>query len=87
MNEENQEQENRKHKTAKSIRKENDRRNVWMAILTLIFGGSIMSGLFFGWQAFFSSLPFLMIGGALIFIPWLFLRGVDIFMDWLDGEG
>ncbi|MFT5193896.1 MAG: hypothetical protein ACI9EW_000668 [Cellvibrionaceae bacterium] len=79
-------EENRKHRSAKSIRKDSDRRNMWMAILTLIAGGSIMSGLFFGWQAFFSSLPFLILGGLLIFIPWLFLRGLDIFMEWLENR-
>ena len=79
-------EENREHKSANSIRKDSDRRNMWMAILTLIAGGSIMSGIFFGWQAFFSSLPFLMIGGALILLPWFFLRGLDIFMEWLENR-
>ncbi len=79
-------EENRAHKTANSIRKDADRRNMWMAVLTLVAGGSIMSGIFFGWQAFFSSLPFLLIGAALILLPWIFFRGLDIFMDWLDDE-
>ena len=80
------EEKNREHKSAKNIRKESERKNVWMAILTLVVGGSLLSGLVIGWQAIFSSLPFLLIGGALILLPWLFLRGLDRFMEWLEGE-
>lgn len=79
-------EENRKHKSAKMVRKESDRKNMWMAILTLVVGGSLLSGLIIGWQAIFSSLPFLLIGGVLILLPWLFLRGLDRFMEWLEGE-
>lgn len=79
-------EENREHRNAKVIRQDNNRRNMWMAILTLVVGGSLLSGLVFGWQAIFSSLPFLLIGGLLILVPWMVMQGIGKFLDWVDDE-
>ena len=78
--------ETRGHRNAQSIRRDNNRRNMWMAILTLVFGGSLLSGLVFGWEAIFSSLPFLLIGALLILIPWMVMQGIGRFLDWVDQD-
>ncbi len=79
-------EEKREHRTAKEIRQDNNRRNLWMAILTLVVGGSLLSGLVFGWQAILSSLPFLLIGALLILVPWMVMQGIGKFLDWVDDE-
>ena len=75
-----------KHKNAQSIRRDNNRRNLWMAVLTLVVGGSLLSGLVYGWQAILSSIPFLLIGALLILVPWLVMQGIGKFLDWMDSE-
>ena len=77
---------NKEHQSAKDIREKNNQRNLWMAILTLVFGGSLLSGFVYGWQAIFSALPFLLIGAALILIPWLVIQGLGKFLDWMESE-
>ncbi|MEM9775220.1 MAG: hypothetical protein AAF902_11620 [Chloroflexota bacterium] len=76
----------RGHRNAKSIRTDNNRRNLWMAVLTLVIGGSLLSGLVYGWQAILSSLPFLLIGALLIIVPWMVMQGIGRFLDWMDQD-
>ena len=80
------EMQNKNHKNAQKIRQDNNKRNLWMALLTLVVGGSLLSGLVYGWQAIFSSLPFLLIGALLILVPWMVMQGIGKFLDWVDDK-
>ena len=58
------------HQNVDKIRKENDRKFLYMAILTLILLGGGLIAFIWGPGALLTSFPFLLIGALLIALPY-----------------
>ena len=78
--------EKRPYTNNRRIRKENDRKFLYMAIFTLVvFGGGLIA-LIFGPLALLTSLPFLLVGAGLILIPWFILVGLEKLVERRERE-
>jgi len=64
-------------KNNRQIRRENDRKYLYIVIGTLILVGGGLIGLVYGVQALATALPCLLGGAMAIFLPWLILTGLD----------
>ncbi len=76
--------EKRPYQNNRARRREDDRNYLWMVLFTLVAVGGGLIGLIWGPAALLTSLPCLLGGAALIFVPWGLLTAVEKWRDNLE---
>lgn len=75
------EEEKQPYTNTRQIRRENDRKILYLVLLTLIFvGGGVIALVYGGW-ALATAVPLLLVGAFLILVPYGLLAGLQKWRD------
>ena len=67
-------------------REQENRRYLWLVLLTLVVVGGGLIGLIYGRTALLTAVPCLLGGAALILIPWWALTLLEKWRNWMERE-
>ena len=74
------------HRSNRTLRKEFERKLLWLVVFTLVVVGGGLIALIYGPMSLLTSLPFLLGGAALIAVPYLILKGIELLLNRYNGE-
>ncbi|MCP5099740.1 MAG: hypothetical protein GY943_29655 [Chloroflexi bacterium] len=77
---------NQPHRSSRTLRKESDRKLLWLVVFTLVVVGGGIIALIYGPMSLITSLPFLLGGAALVTVPYLILKGIEVLLNRYNGE-
>ena len=67
-------------------REQENRRYLWLVLLTLVVVGGGLIGLIYGRTVLLTAVPCLLGGAALILIPWWALTLLEKWRNWMERE-